>query len=141
MIDSTHSPEHSPEQSDLDQLIRSNEPLPDSGNAYIPLYQALQSSSVSLPSNFPFRVMRKILEVKLDNAKANASFQSAIIAIFALLVSAFLFLHYGAGTGALLAPLLALAMTLKLAFPLLAAVTLIALILLDRLLQSGSHSR
>jgi len=76
------------EQDELDNLLSQGKPLPEGGSEYSTLYRYLGSSEARLPSNFPDRVLQRILRIKIERARSAAIFQSGLIGMLALIVGA-----------------------------------------------------
>ena len=76
------------EQDELDNLLSQGSPLPRDHNEYSTLYSYLGSSEARLPSNFPDRVLQRILQIKIQSARSAAIFQSGLIGVLALIAGA-----------------------------------------------------
>ncbi len=79
---------HDSEQDELDNLLSQGSPLPRDHNEYSTLYSYLGSSEARLPSNFPDRVLQRILQIKIERARSTALLQSGLIGVLALIAGA-----------------------------------------------------
>lgn len=73
------------EQDELDHLLSQGRPVSIDGNEYSSLYRHLGTYEAILPGNFSDQVMQRILRIKIERARADAIFQSALIGIVTLI--------------------------------------------------------
>ena len=94
------------------------------------------NSQVRLPSNFPHRVMQRILKLKVERARTSATFQSGSIAIISLIAGLGMLVIYAEYYGAQDTFVSSWKLVPSLILPALSGLILASLVMLDGFLSS-----